>query len=229
MPTGQTLALALTALVECIILAGLISRQRLSRCLGFTAYIASVLLHTVMVLTFPDTFGQFVIWRYAQIVYASLRHVMALELALHTFRAFPVARRLARSFLWVMSVLALATPFMFGSDLTSLTTMLLDVVPRMNLAAVGLFTGLGVLILWYRLPLDPMHKAVIMGIVPYLAIYSVLLRAARDLGSKYFGIMDYTNQFAWIIVTVFWAWVAWQPRRQPASARPVAPWSEPAH
>lgn len=217
MPIGQTLGLVLTALVEMAVLSGLFSRQRFGRCLGFAAYLTSVLVTTLLVVTLPNVFFRPYPWQVMQIAYASLRHVMALELAFYTFRAFPVARRLARSVLWITSVLALALPFAFPADLTNFATVYLEVVPRMNLASVALFFGLGALILWYHLPLEPMHKAIIMGIAPYLSIYSLLLHAVRP-HPAYVDMAEYANQFAWIALTVFWAWVAWQPRAAPRQA-----------
>lgn len=224
MPSAQVVSLAVSVIIELIVLVGLVARRRFSRCLGFFAYLASVLITTLMVVVRPDLFFVFQFWRTMNVLYAALRHVTALELAFHTFRAFPAARRLARSFLWLMSVLALAAPFMFGSDLTNPTMVHTDVLPRMNLAAIGLFTGLGVLILWYRLPLDTIHKAIIMGIVPYLAIYSVVIRVIRDFGPGYESFANAINTAAWLLVTSFWAWVAWRPRTPKNTAAVNAQW-----
>jgi hypothetical protein len=210
----QTIGLAVSTLLEVVILSGLVARGRLGRCLAFTCYLVSILVTTVLTLAQPDVYAQRVPWQRIQVVYASLRHLMALELAFHTFKAFPAARRTARSFLWAMTILALAAPFMFGSDLTNHDVVSLQVVPRMSLAAMGLFAGLGALILWFRLPIDPMHKAIIMGIVPYLLLYSALLTFTRDVGKDVLDWINLVNTLAWIALMSFWAWVAWRPRRK---------------
>ena len=213
MTADQAIGLAVSTLIEVAILSGLIVRGRLGRCLAFTGYLTSVFVTTLLALAQPEVYLQRVPWQRLQIVYASLRHVMALELAYHTFKAFPAARRLARTFLWAMTFLALAAPFMFGSDLTDHDVVSFQVLPRMSLAAMGLFAGLGALILWFHLPIDPMHKAIIMGIVPYLLLYSALLTLTRDIGKDVLDWINLLNTIAWNALLIFWAWVAWRPRR----------------
>lgn len=213
MPIGQLVSIVVGTATGLVVLAGLVARQRLARCRGFAVYLSFVLVTTLLFVVLPDIFYWRSVWGKVQFGYALLRHVVGLELAFHTFRAFPAARRLARSFLWAMTILALAAPLPFlTADFTTIKGVL-DLVLPMNLAALSLLFGLSVLILWYRLPLEPMHKAIVMGLVPYLSVYSLMLKAMRDLGPNWTEPLNTANTIAWLALCVFWAIVAWRPRR----------------
>jgi uncharacterized membrane protein len=74
-------------------------------------------------------------------------------------------------------------------------------------------------ILYYRLPLHAVHKAIAFGFMAYLLFLTFALDLMRRSN---FGARDslaYANAIGYALVAFLWAWAAW--RRDPAP--PVAP------
>ncbi len=223
MSSAQVAALLVGAFFGIVVLVGLSARQRLRHCLAFSVYLAFVVTLTLLLVTLPGVFYWLTVWGNVHFGYALLRHLVGLELAYHTFRAFPAARRLARSFVWVMTAVALAAPILFLPDDFTNRSSAIDLVLPMNLAALSLLAGLSVLILWYHLPLESMHKAIAMGLLAYLALYSLTLEGIRSLPAHWTEPLNAANSLAWLALCVYWAIVAWRPRRAGDGDMPPAP------
>jgi hypothetical protein len=86
-----------------------------------------------------------------------------------------------------------------------------------------LFTGMAVLILWYRLPVDTFHKAILTGFVPYLLIFTIGLNALDSYGWNIRDLINYVHTTAYLLLLAYWAWAAWAPLAVPAVARGPAP------
>jgi hypothetical protein len=84
---------------------------------------------------------------------------------------------------------------------------------------VWLFCVVSGVILWYRLPVDPFHKAILLGFVPYLLVFSVASKILSDYGWDVLRPTGYVHTVAYVLVTTFWAHAAWRPRRAPATRR----------
>ncbi|HEY6554723.1 MAG TPA: hypothetical protein VI669_15305, partial [Vicinamibacteria bacterium] len=85
------------------------------------------------------------------------------------------------------------------------------VQPRVISACVWLFTMLAALILWYRLPVDSFHKAILLGWVPYLLIFSAALNYVGDYGPQFLSISNYVHTAAYLGLLLFWTRAAWAP------------------
>src|SRR6266542_856819 len=95
--------------------------------------------------------------------------------------------------------------------------------PRVLNGTVWLFTGMAVLILWYRLPVDTFHKAILTGFVPYLLIFTIGLNALDSYGWNIRDLINYVLPTAYLLLLAYWAWAAWAPLAVPAVARGPAP------
>ena len=84
---------------------------------------------------------------------------------------------------------------------------------------VWLLSALGLLSLWYHLPLDSIHKAILIGFVPYLLVYSVVHRAVAALGTERGDAFNSTAPIAYLALLVYWAWVAWKRNGDDEGAR----------
>jgi cell division protein FtsW (lipid II flippase) len=91
--------------------------------------------------------------------------------------------------------------------------------PNVNDGTVWLFIALGGICLWYHLPLDSLHKAVLIGLVPYLLVYSVVLRAVVALGWESGWVVNRTAPLAYLVLLAYWAYVAWRPTGGDAGTR----------
>jgi hypothetical protein len=75
-------------------------------------------------------------------------------------------------------------------------------------------------ILWYRLPVRPFHKRVLLSYLPYLLIFTVAMNALRRPAGSEDG-SSYFNQIAYLTLAA-WAWAAWQPVDQTEGRSPVS-------
>jgi len=71
------------------------------------------------------------------------------------------------------------------------------------------FTAIAALILWYRLPVAPLHKSILLGYVPYLLFDAIFLEAFVQKGWDH-DVIAYVNQSIYLLLVSHWAWVAWR-------------------
>jgi len=133
----------------------------------FVLYVGGVQVFNVVYAVHP-TWETYML---LQIVAASLRFGLALELTNCIFGAFPAAAVTARR---VMLLILVATAFVAMTTVppnATYTRMHAESVPRMASAAIWMVTALAALVLWYRLPLAPLPRAILIGYAPYLLLY----------------------------------------------------------
>ena len=100
-------------------------------------------------------------------------------------------------------------------------SFLAELHPRVLNGSIWLFTAIAALILWYRLPVEPFHKAVLLSYVPYLLVFTVTMNVLGSLGWAGWErgwAVRYFNQLAYLALMMHWARAAW--RRVEAPARP---------
>jgi hypothetical protein len=95
--------------------------------------------------------------------------------------------------------------------------------PRVLNGSVWLLTAIAGLILWYRLPVRPLHKAILVGLVPYLLVFSVSMNLLESRGWGIVEIASYLHTLAFLLALVYWTFAAWRPDEAPAKAPPMAP------
>ena len=87
------------------------------------------------------------------------------------------------------------------------------------IGVVWLLMGIAILILWYRLPVDRMHKAILMGWIPYLLIFSGGLKLAEIYGwGTTIPWVNYVTSGAYFLLLTYWARAAWAPAGATARA-----------
>jgi hypothetical protein len=211
-------------------LTGLFARRRQGLCVSFTLYLGAVLVSDTLVLLWPDRFHTWAFWVPKESVHNLLKFGIALELTLRTFRAFPAARRTAAGL--VLAVLAL-TWFSVGptplGKVTGPEELALELQPYVLAGTLWLFIAISVLILWYRLPVAPLHKAVLLGFVPYLLIFTVAMNLLKAFGGNVRELVGYFKNAAYQALLLYWAYTAWRPgppvgrgRKGAATERPAA-------
>jgi hypothetical protein len=209
-----------------VVLAGIFVRHRYRVWFFFPLFLAVSLVCTVLMLFWPRVFYTHDFWQGKENALNLLRFGMALELAYRTFRAFPGALATLR---WVL-LLVLVTTFVAvvavsgsGSGIQSFMT---DLQPRVLNGSIWLFTAVAALILWYRLPVEAFHKAVLLSYVPFLLVFTVSLNAWATLaawtaaGWEKAWYVTYPYQLSYLALMIHWARAAW--RRVEEPARPPA-------
>jgi hypothetical protein len=201
-----------------VVLAGIVAKNRYATTVVFTAYLAVVLLTDFLIVAWPGTFYTTGFYALKEDVINGLRFAVALEMSYRTFRAFPSARQTARRVLRFLLAATLVVVILTTADATDAPALLDRVQPRVVSASVWLFTVLAGLILWYRLPVDAFHKAVLVGWVPYLLVFSAALNYVGSHGSqapeainRIIELSNYVHTVAYLGLLVFWARAAWAP------------------
>jgi hypothetical protein len=207
------------------LLTGMIRTRRLDAAYTFTVYLGVVFLTDLLMTLWPATFYTKTFYLAKENVINALRFGVAIELLYRTFRAFPSAHRTARGVAFLVLTGTLLLVLLATRDQPDAYTMINKIQPRVISASVWLFTALAGLILWYRLPIDAFQKAILVGWVPYLLVFSAALNYVGDYGPEFIAVTNYVHTLAYLGLLLFWARAAWQPARV-AVVRPAAP--EPA-
>jgi hypothetical protein len=220
----EAASLAVSVVVSFVALGGLVARRKVSVCRFFVPYLGTVALADLLQLLWPDTFLQQWFWFGSQHVINVLRFALALELTYRVFRAFPSARATARGVLLVVLLITLAVVFAGTGDLQptegapALGPLISRVQPRVLNGAIWLLTAIAGLILWYRLPVHPLHKAILIGYVPYLLIFTVSLNLIESQGWQVREQVNYLHMPAFLAVVTYWAVAAWRRAEAPVQA-----------
>jgi hypothetical protein len=218
------LCLGLVLLSAC--LTGLFARRRQGLCVSFTLYLGAVLLSDTLALVGPR-FRLWDFWLLKETVHHLLKFGIALELTLRTFRAFPAARKTAAGLVLGVLVLTWLSVSPPAPQELAWKDLALRIQPYVLAGTVWLFMAISTLILWYRLPVAPLHKALLLGFVPWLLIFTVamnLLKAAAGGDVREYA--GYFKNVAYQALLLYWAYVAWKPgpptggrRHGPAAAQ----------
>ena len=216
MTPAERVIVCLTLLLLSACLTGLFARRRHLICVSFTLYLAAVLLSDLLVFLWPEQFHFWKFWIVKESVHNLLKFGIALELTLRTFRAFPAARRTAASL--VLGVLLLTwfsvgpTPHLQTTDPKDLA---MNLQPYILFGTLWLFIAISMLVLWYRLPVVPLHKALLLGFVPYLLIFTVAMNLLRSLGGDVRVGAGYVKSAAYAALLAYWTYAAWRPGPPP--------------
>jgi hypothetical protein len=159
-----------------------------------------------------------------QVTAAALRFGVALELTYTIFEGFPAAAQAARRATFALLVVtALTAMYVSGADLTY-TDFNAVVVPRLATGTVWILTMLAALVLWYRLPLAPIPRAILLGYAPYLLVFSVAMSVLSSVGWHLWKAVGYVDTLCFFVLVNYWCRVAWRsaPDAISLTALPVA-------
>jgi hypothetical protein len=209
------------------VLAGLIVKRRLRLWYTFPLLVAAVLASNLLIGLWPGRFFRWSFWQAKETVHDVIRFAMAVELALRTFRAFPGALATARRALLVVLALTWIAVSAVPTRVepTAGERVLIfaaELHPRVVNGTIWLFTAIAALILWYRIPVHPFHKAVLLGYVPYLLVFTIVFNALGQWGWQRLPFLSYASQLAYLALVAFWAHAAWRSYPEAVVRRPFA-------
>src|SRR4030095_4678946 len=190
-----------------------------------------------LILFWPQ---RFYAWSFYLVKEATLNLVtlaVAVELMVRVLQAFPVARRTARrGLLGVLAVtLAAVLAAPAGEEAVAAgekwaQALVLALQPRITNGTAWLFRALFALILYSRVPLHPLHKAIAGGFMAYLLLFTFVLDLVKRADARLYGAMSYANSLAYTLLEVYWLWAAWRRDDPPPVDRAVVdrlqPWRE---
>lgn len=208
-------------------LAGILVRRRAHLCWSFVAYLVTVLVYNSLVTFWPEYFFKQWVSILGLGLFDALGMGIAVELGYRTFQAFPRAQATARRLLFI--VLFATSVALIGIPIASTYGQVLyDWQPRVLTGTIWVMNGLAVLITWYRVPVHAYHKAILLGFVPYLLVFTTLLSLMKQWGSGFLPYVQALEPLAFMLLMGFWAWSSWreeaQPHASPALVHLLQPW-----
>jgi hypothetical protein len=210
-------------LIEVVLVAGLVRRGHARTHPLFVTYIVALMVQPILIAVDFARFYRWELFLLHSILTVTLRYGVTLELAHRLFRGFPGAATSAWNAFLVLVVITSAAVLSFGAghgDYTEITTV---VVPRIAHGTAWILTALCALVLWYRLPLGAIDRAILSGLTPYLLVFTVTmsLLAKRDWAAR--ESLGFANTVAWTLLIVYWARMAWSVRASEGFGRSPGP------
>jgi hypothetical protein len=189
-------------------LVGLIVRGHWRAWSSFAVYTSVLAVFAILYFVDQEHFYQHSVWMMQESLTNAVRFAMALEVAGRTFRAFPGARSTLNVVVAVVmaATLALALPS-YDPD-HSYVNFIENLQPRLLSGSVWLFTAIAALILWYRLPVLPFRKAILLSYLPYLIFEAAFLNLLKLYGWP--QILQNLNQLVYLGLVSFWTYTAWK-------------------
>ena len=225
MTPDQILIAHIVKVLALFALVGIVWRGRAHLCWSFVAYLLTVLTCNSLVTFWPETFFRKWFWILQEGLYNAINMAIAVELGFRIFQAFPAAQATARRLLFVL--LVVTSVALIGVPIGANWEVVLDWQSRALTGTIWLMNGLALLITWYRVPVHAFHKAILMGFVPYLVVFTSLLTLLGKYGWLLRAIQS-ADPAAYMVVMAFWTWAAWAPETQPdvsaAVIRFLQPW-----
>jgi len=210
----------LSVVQSALLLGVLLWRRHYRRLPLFTMYVAGSNAFDVVYGLHPT----WETWMLLQVVNAALRFGVALELTYRLFGAFPGAAATARRVMLVILVFTAVTAIATAPLDVTYTRMHAEAIPRMASAAIWMLTVLAGLVLWYRLPLAPLPRAVLMGLAPFLLLSTIglsLLFGPESARVRPWVV--YLIPLASFVLTNYWLRVAWRTAPESALLPPPGP------
>lgn len=200
-------------------LAGLFVRRRLRQGYCFAAYLLTVVALSSLVGVWPQRFHTWSFYWGAESIYSLLKVGVAIELAVRIFQAFPAARRAARGTLVLVLAITVVAVWSASPGTSQgergWADLVLALHPRITNGTAWLFGALFALILYYRLPLHPLHKAIAFGFMAYLLLLTFALDLLKRSNFDALRLASYASTLGYTLVAAYWAWAAWRPDDPP--------------
>ena len=228
MLTDRMLLTNIAAVLLAIVAAGLLVRGRVGLCCAFFIEVLVALTTNRLQAHWPERFFVFTFYAVKETVLAVLTIVVGLEVWRKSFSRFPKARVrvgiLIASALLATAVAAAMVP----EDLSRYKALVTILVPRLNSGTLCVLTMVVAAATWYRIPLHPLHRAVLMGHAVVLSGQVLLLSMlgwSSDPNSVLETLSD-LNRLVFLGACSWWAWAAWRPSTPPTPilAR-LQPWA----
>jgi hypothetical protein len=227
MTASQVLIAHVVKILILLALAGIVARRRWGTCWSFTTYLVVILICNSLVSFWPGTFYQPWFWLVRTPLYDALKLAITAELAYRTFQAFPGARATARRVLPALLVASSVALMALPWD-ASYQAGRTEWEPRVLTGIIWLLNALAVVVIWYRVPIHAYHRAILLGFVPYLLVFTILLRLLRLDGYDIVPLIQNADPAAYMLLMGWWAWAAWQPETaadvSPDVLRILQPW-----
>lgn len=207
-------------------LVGSLARGRYRSWWFFSLYLATVLVADVLMLAAPARFHTPEFWGAKEIVIAGLRLAMACEVGVRTMRAFPGALATTQRVVLLILTVTLAA-IATSPSAVEYRSWVGELQPRVLNGSIWMLTAIAGVILFYRLPVKPFHKAILLSYLPYVLVFTILLSYLGSYGWSHGVFMQYVGQLAYMTLVAYWNYAIWRKDR-PRGANGASPRPRPA-
>lgn len=191
-------------------LIGLYVTGRSRRCYSLVAYLWVALIGNCLTTFWPSVFFNLDFWVRRQALFDVLKLAIGVEVAVRAFAAFPGARA-AWDRLVAIAMVVGTTIVVVSVPHAPTEGILFARQPHIVAATVWLFTITALVIVYYRIPVDPWHRAILLGLTPYQAIFTTVVTMMAQLGAPTFPGLGIIDSGAYLLMMGWWAQCAWRP------------------
>ncbi len=214
--------MAACSILEIGILVSLLFNGTWKASRAFFAYMVAVGVPDLIITIWPSTYV-WSFWIAKETAQSALKLALALELMVLIFAGLPRARKAAETVLALLLIVTLGRLSLarLGADHGSFV----QGISIVNNGTAFAFCGTFVLAIWYRVPMHPLHQAILGGLIAYLVGISMGMNLLGDLGWS--DLMRNAQAVGYALVLVYWLSAAWQREAIPEGAplRELRPWA----
>lgn len=210
MSAHQLLLANLVRTAVLLTLVGLLVRRRSHLCWTFMVYLAAILAGNTLVSFWPERFYNQSFYIMKASVYDVLKLCIATELAYRVFRAFPGALLRARAVLApIMAIITLGVISVPAG--TDFFDMVNRYQPQIQTGMIWLLSATAVLTVWYNLPLNRLHRNLLLGFSSYLIVFVTTANILRSFGfARLRETINLVDAYAYLVLVSWWAFTAWR-------------------
>ncbi|HXB56824.1 MAG TPA: hypothetical protein VN461_18830 [Vicinamibacteria bacterium] len=190
-------------------LCGFIGRRLYRACSFFAVYLAAVFVGELLILLRPETFYQWSFWQAKETLYAVLKLAMAFELGYRNLGRLPGAKRTA----WRLAAATVAgtlVALLLPARAAEYALDAADIQARLTNGTILVLMSIWGAVLWYRVPLHWLHRAILCGLVPYLVIFTLVLGLLVTVGPDFRDLASHTAGLAYDALLIYWLWEVWR-------------------
>ena len=201
--------------------------HRLHRvCFSFPAWLLVVFTGDVLMFGWPERFYTWGFWMAKETVYALLKLAIAMEITARAFQAFPSARATVQRVMLAVLLALLAFVLVGVRYDVALHDLARELQRRVANGVALVFCAAWAVVLYYRLPLHRLHRAILRGLVPYLLVFSAASTFTLVFGWDLRRAVNVVEAACWNLMLAYWCWEVW--RRPPGGdsdfMRRLQPW-----
>jgi len=174
MPIEQLVAAYLETTLLALVATGLLIRGRIGLCWSFFAYLLLMLTIHWLLMLCTEQFWTLSFYIGKETALFVVKVAIAVEIWQRTFWSFPRAR-IRVGLLLVAALLATAAAGVTVPSRLDLYDVFIGIVnPRRQAGALALYVIVVSTASWYRVPLHPLHRAILVGFAGCLIVHTLV-------------------------------------------------------
>jgi hypothetical protein len=202
-------------------LVGILLRGKQVQCLSFAGYLLLVLIPSLLIGASPERFYRFDFWLLTEMVHNIAKLVVVLELTARMFRGFPGAQATAQRGVLLVLGLTYAAVLLEVSRGPTLRELATDAPSSLLNGICWLYLALAGVVLWHRLPIRALHRAIVFGFASYMVVSSYALTLISRSGWELRQQAVHLSGLAWLSLMAYWTHAAWRADPAPAWTQAV--------